>query len=107
MSTNTGRTVRMTTSLDVLTGLESKVIVESVNEDTWMTERRFWSSGRRKLVARAFMNLFQALAIGLFVTETYFKASVIWKVTFLLVMGLSFLSSIIVWPSDDDAEGGT
>jgi len=52
------------------------------------------------------MNLFQALAIGLFVTETFFKASLIWKGGFLLALGSSFVVSIIVWPSDDVEEGG-
>ena len=65
----------------------------------------FWVAGRRKLLARALMNLFQALFIALCVTETFFKAPLLGKALLIATLVMSLALALLTWPSDDQTGG--
>jgi len=66
-----------------------------------MEPKIFWTNGRRRLIAKAAINLFQALVIALFISEAFMKATTLWKVAFILAMIFSLTAGIVVCPKEN------
>jgi hypothetical protein len=60
--------------------------------------KTFWNNRRRDLVAKASINLFQALFLALFISEAFSKASVWLKTGFVVALIASFVASVFVCP---------
>ena len=63
-----------------------------------MKGETFWTTSRRHLIAKAAINLFQALIIALFISETFIKSGLAWKIIFFLAMLSSLAVAILVCP---------
>jgi Trk K+ transport system NAD-binding subunit len=65
-----------------------------------MSENRkeFWNNRRRDLMAKACMNLFQALFIAAFVSEAFLKAAVPWKFGFVVALTGSLIVAMVLCP---------
>jgi hypothetical protein len=61
----------------------------------------FWTDSRRRLIAKAAINLFQALVIALFISEAFMKAPIGWKAAFILAMAASLIVAVVVCPTKD------
>jgi len=66
-----------------------------------MKGKLFWTANRRNLIVKAAINLFQALIIALFISETFAKSGIAWKIIFLLAMLSSLAVAILVCPGND------
>ena len=64
----------------------------------------FWAANRRNLIVKAAINLFQALIIALFISETFTKSGVTWKIIFFLAMLSSLAVAILVCPDKNMEE---
>jgi len=65
-----------------------------------MAEERkgFWNNRRRDLVAKACMNLFQALFVAAFISEAFLKAALPWKVGFLVALSTALIAAVLFCP---------
>ncbi len=64
-----------------------------------MDERKmFWNNRRRDLIAKAAINLFQALVVALFVSEAFLKAPLWSKVGFGVAILASLVTGIFACP---------
>jgi hypothetical protein len=66
-----------------------------------MEPKIFWTNSRRRLISKAATNLFQALVIALFISEAFMKATMPWKVAFILAMLSSLIMGIVICPKEN------
>ena len=64
-------------------------------------KKGLWSNRRRDLLAKAFINLFQALVVASFVSEAFLKAGVGWKVGFVTAIGTSLVLGVLLCPEKE------